>query len=323
MNFPLTSLLLSALVLGCSYLFFRKNAASSCRFLGLSFTALLLVPVLMSLPKWEVETTFSALAQASEVSEKSSSASWLLMVWALGAGTVLVKGLRDYRALRGWLKHSHRHTAGRAELVRISGELGLKNELEVRVCRSISGPCVMGLLRPILLLPASSRDWSEATWRCVLLHELSHLARRDLWFKALGQAACVVHWFNPLVWILHRRAQAHCEFACDAHVLKHGADAAAYAHSLCDVAAEGLQPAHALGMGSTAHLKSRVEQLFRQPGKSSKVAMSGAFLLLLGATSVLALTRPVLPFTADEIQAPADLQEEAILRHQANPFPAE
>ena len=59
----------------------------------------------------------------------------------------------------------------------------------------------------------------------VLCHELTHLKRLDLVYKALLVAACWLHWFNPLVWWMSRAASENLELCCDDDVAA-GRDAA-------------------------------------------------------------------------------------------------
>lgn len=65
---------------------------------------------------------------------------------------------------------------------------------------AVDSPAVAGLLRPVLLLPASfPQGFSANEARMILLHELTHLARHDLplnWLLCVLQA---LHWFNPLL----------------------------------------------------------------------------------------------------------------------------
>ena len=85
-------------------------------------------------------------------------------------------------------------------------------------CCLLDTPMLMGLWRPCILLPEVELE--EQQLRYVLLHELSHRRRRDLWLKFLLLVAKAVHWFNPLVWWMARRASADIEVACDADVLR-------------------------------------------------------------------------------------------------------
>jgi beta-lactamase regulating signal transducer with metallopeptidase domain len=96
----------------------------------------------------------------------------------------------------------------------------LRRSPRVVVAPPGTGPAVMGLLRPRLLLPADApASLSRAELRFVLLHELVHLKRGDLlseWLLTLLQLA---QWFNPVIWLASSRVRADREEACDAAVL--------------------------------------------------------------------------------------------------------
>jgi beta-lactamase regulating signal transducer with metallopeptidase domain len=51
-----------------------------------------------------------------------------------------------------------------------------------------------------VLLPAEAERWSEEQRRLVLLHELTHVTRRDCLTQMLAQVACAFYWFNPFIW---------------------------------------------------------------------------------------------------------------------------
>ena len=94
-------------------------------------------------------------------------------------------------------------------------------------------PAITGIFRPRILLPA---NWSmpRATLRHVLLHELAHWSRRDLWWQGIASAITIVHWFNPLIWWANIRLRAEAEAAADAWVLRRleNTEAHAYGDSL-------------------------------------------------------------------------------------------
>jgi BlaR1 peptidase M56 len=58
---------------------------------------------------------------------------------------------------------------------------------------------------------------SEQRW--VLLHELMHLKRDDLWLNALSCVLMALHWFNPVLWVAFSRSRLDRELACDQAVL--------------------------------------------------------------------------------------------------------
>jgi beta-lactamase regulating signal transducer with metallopeptidase domain len=161
----------------------------------------------------------------------------------------------------------------------------------------------------------------------VLLHELGHVARRDLWTSLAARVACLVHWFNPLVWWLRGRLMAQCEFACDAKVISLGADPAHYASALCDVAEAGALPRAALAMAAPATLRQRVERVIRCQRAKGSLLVGAALLLTVTASLALSVVRLSPPRLAEAALpgAPASLYtpEEIELRLTADPFPAD
>lgn len=75
--------------------------------------------------------------------------------------------------------------------------------------------CLVGVIRPYIALPLTI---SEQELPQVLAHEICHLKGGDPWWTLLRNLCCVVHWFNPLVWIAARCARTDCELACDERV---------------------------------------------------------------------------------------------------------
>jgi hypothetical protein len=53
----------------------------------------------------------------------------------------------------------------------------------------------------------------------VLVHELVHVIRQDNLWRILSFVAVLVHWFNPLVWLMYFSFQRDMEMACDEKVI--------------------------------------------------------------------------------------------------------
>lgn len=146
---------------------------------------------------------------------------WLPAIWLAGAATVLVGQGGIYLATRKkLLRWSTAVEEPRTKLLlsRCQQELGMQEQVRLMRCCLLDTPMLMGLWRPCILLPEVELE--EQQLRYVLLHELSHRRRRDLWLKFLLLVAKAVHWFNPMVWWMARRASADIEVACDADVLR-------------------------------------------------------------------------------------------------------
>ena len=96
----------------------------------------------------------------------------------------------------------------------------------------ISVPVTLGILRPVILLPAYWHKWDEPTLRAVIAHEMSHVARRDALTQRLALIHRAIFWFSPLAWWLNRALADAAEEASDEAALLAGADRAFYAETL-------------------------------------------------------------------------------------------
>ncbi|MDA1247938.1 MAG: DUF1549 domain-containing protein [Planctomycetota bacterium] len=150
-------------------------------------------------------------------------------------------------------------------------------------------PVVWGILRHRLLLPVAARQWSSEQLRSVLLHELAHIKRRDTIAQLLGQMACALYWFNPLVWFAAWRLHVERERACDDLVLANGVRASAYAEHLLNVATRlSSSPwtrACGLAMARNSSLEDRLSAVLND--KRNRRSVTSAVVtvaLLLGAS---------------------------------------
>lgn len=161
--------------------------------------------------------------QIAKPIEPAPALLWLGYSWlALYCGGLTVGAVR-------WLQAKRRldvllaaaQRLDRFDLKAHAGFASLSGKLpEVREIDAPIAPMLVGLARPILLLPRHLRDFEPAQQRLVIEHELTHLARRDpLWMHAslLLQA---VQWFNPLVTRLGRQMAWAQELGCDRSVLQ-------------------------------------------------------------------------------------------------------
>ena len=103
----------------------------------------------------------------------------------------------------------------------------------VAVCEQVTTPVVVGLLRPMILLPPAlltglSFDQIEA----VLTHELAHLRRFDLFFNLVQRIVESLLFFHPAVWYVSHRISIERERACDELVISSGLNPSAYCRAL-------------------------------------------------------------------------------------------
>ncbi|HZL12657.1 MAG TPA: M56 family metallopeptidase, partial [Verrucomicrobiae bacterium] len=128
---------------------------------------------------------------------------------------------------------------------------GIKSNPPVKLTANTMSPAVCGLFRPVILIPQSlAENFSDEQLRAVLLHELIHLRRRDVWVNFLQSLLQIFYWWQPLVWLANARIRRVREEAVDdAVMLALRDDAEAYAPTLLEVAKLALnRPLASLGL---------------------------------------------------------------------------
>jgi len=183
-------------------------------------------------------------------------------------------------------------------LAAVAEELALRVRPRLLVSREVGGPCVLGIGSPVLLLPPDARSWDAARRRAVLLHELSHVARRDQLDILLSRVAVAAWWFHPLAWMAERRCRIERERACDDAVLRAGSAPGGYAQQLVDLASRGggMPMAALSAMAQRSGLEERVRAVL--DGKVERRALRRGVLVpvvLLTCTAILASADPAKP----------------------------
>ncbi|NEU31931.1 hypothetical protein GN156_14250 [bacterium LRH843] len=138
-------------------------------------------------------------------------------IWVLGIIALLVYSLISILILTKQLK---------------SSQLIKNNIFEAK---NLKTPFVLGLIRPKIYLP-SGLNVEERVY--ILLHEQTHINRKDHIIKVLAFIILSIHWFNPLVWIAFMLMSTDMELSCDERVLKEIKDdiRKPYANSLLSLA---------------------------------------------------------------------------------------
>ncbi len=97
-------------------------------------------------------------------------------------------------------------------------KMGITDDVQLYRNRSVHSPILVGFFKPMILIP--TRNLTENDLYMVLRHELLHYKRHDLWYILLLVVAGCLHWFNPFVWFMVKRADRDLEIACDEAVVK-------------------------------------------------------------------------------------------------------
>jgi len=212
------------------------------------------------------------------------------LVWLAGGAAFflfhLLSCARFRLRIRRWRKEET-DPAVLAQFEALRADLGVKSLTLVR-CAAVSSPLVTGFLHPTLLLPRA--DYTPEDLDAVFRHELTHVRRHDLWYKLLLLLARSVHWFNPLVHLMARRAERDLEISCDEAVVA-GQDAAfqaRYGHAVLTAAERSLPQSAPLTthfQGGKGALLERMKAIAGKAGKKKGLVLLCAVAVVVGAAA--------------------------------------
>ena len=118
-----------------------------------------------------------------------------------------------------------------------ASQMGLKLTPILATCERVVVPVVVGLIRPVVLLPVSIvSELTPDQLRAILAHEMAHLKRYDHVVVLFQRIVEAVLFFHPTTWWLSRRLDSQRELCCDDLVLQTGTNPLEYAETLLLVA---------------------------------------------------------------------------------------
>lgn len=237
----------------------------------------------------------------------------LFMIWVLGVAFVLAR--LAFGILRMWriTRDAECLTDYQwsATTTRLRGVLDLPEHISVYASDEVELPVTWGVLRPVVVLPSDSVEWSNEWRHIVLLHELAHIKRRDCLTQMMANLACALYWFNPLVWFACKRMRVERELACDDYVLEVGTRASDYASYLVEIAKafDVDEPATPVTVGmACSQLESRVRAILNpalnrgnlsRSRKAILAVMLACILLPLASLQVTSQVKPKPPSPPD------------------------
>jgi hypothetical protein len=154
-----------------------------------------------------------------------------------------------------------------AALERARRRTGARGRIGIARSPLPEAPAVLGIRRPLILLPlAGCDDLSDDELESLLRHECAHVIRRDNLLAGFTSVLGSLFWFHPLVWIARRILSVERERACDEIAVGSGEGKETYLTALakfCHVAIGPELPG--ISRMATAHLKKRMDHIMRYP----------------------------------------------------------
>jgi len=227
---------------------------------------------------------------------------WILAAWLCGALVMTARTALQWRVVQALRRSAEPLPAAWVETVAaLARSLGIRPP-RVALSSACETPLVLGLLRPLVLLPAGLlHGVSPEVIEAALAHELMHLRRLDPWLHAGQVVVEILLFFNPAVWWMSWRMAVEREHACDEAVLRaRDQPPLPYARALLELEAWCRRPSPALTLGlGGPSLRARVLRLV-QPRRIRRSRRWAARAGVLGVVALLvvAFGRPTTPPTA-------------------------
>lgn len=165
----------------------------------------------------------------------------------------------------------------------LCGTMGLSRAVELLASSAARVPCVIGWIKPVVLVPLSSfSGLDEEELEMIILHELAHVRRHDILVAYLQTAVEILFFFNPAVWWISRKIKLEREHCCDDLVVELSGDRIRYARALASLAQSRLARTRLVAAADSTPLLARVRRILGVPseqGRPSRGSIGGVLLL--------------------------------------------
>jgi len=224
----------------------------------------------------------------------------LFALWLVGVLTFLALLFQRARFVRALIAASNPAKEKFAELLEeCRRQIGVRSKTTLRISDTIPSPAVCGFFRPTIVIPAALVDkLSPEGLRAILIHELAHIKRGDLWVNSIQTFLQIVYFYNPFVWFANSVIRKVCEEAVDESVLVTlGGRAQDYSNTLIDIGEMVFWKAdlglRLIGVAeSRKALQWRIRHMLNRPiPKSSKLSVLGTAALIVVAATLLPMAR--------------------------------
>jgi bla regulator protein BlaR1 len=197
-------------------------------------------------------------------------------------------------------------------------KLGIRRNVDLRFSAAINTPMVIGVLKPMVLLPVGLLSGlSMEQVECILVHELAHVRRWDYFVNLLQSTVEIVLFFHPAIWWVSRVIRQERENCCDVLVVELPSSKIQYARALLSLEVMRQQRS-ALALGSQdGELASRIRRITGNAVPPVRKVHSRGLLfglMLLAAVLLVGSQAPVevkaaFPFLAADQKNPTPLAE--------------
>jgi len=230
----------------------------------------------------------------------------IVLVWLTG---VL---LLSVRLLFGWLRAHAIAKKNATEAApewqrsarRLAQALKMNRAVQLLESAAVEVPTVIGWLRPVVLLPATSlTGLSTEQMEMILAHELAHIRRNDFFVNLMQAVIETLLFYHPAVWWISNRIRVEREHCCDDVAVAVSGKPLVYARALTRLEELRIEDAQAFVAANGGSLMGRIRRLAgaraESPNAPSRFVAGAALLTVLLALIIA----PSLPLRGQQQKA--------------------
>ncbi len=185
--------------------------------------------------------------------------------------------------------NQHNISADQQEIELLNNLSERKSGLRLYKNSMVQTPILIGFFHPVILLP--DKKYEDMKLRNILMHEITHMKRYDIFVKWLFICVGAIHWFNPLVYFVRREMNKACELACDESVIKRfdNSEMQQYGNTLIVVAADSIRT-RSLSITmieDKKNLKERLDAIMKHKTCSKRTVIAASVILVMTVCAVL------------------------------------
>lgn len=236
-------------------------------------------------------------------------------LWLAGVALLSARLFVSWTRARRWVRHGASAADVRWQRLaaKLSEVLGLRRAVTILESAAVEVPFVIGSLRPVIVLPASTlTGLTPEQIEMVLAHEFAHIRRHDFLVNLLQAVVETLMFYHPAVWWMSHRVRVERENCCDDLAVAVCGNPVQYARALArleELRAAG--PAIAVAANGTSLLERirriggfRTERTAAGPGWTAAAAMTSLLVIAIAVPSLPALAERHPKAKPAKLQAP-------------------
>lgn len=224
----------------------------------------------------------------------------VVAIWFVGVVFLSSRLLVSFLRVRRMATHGVREASAEWQRVaaRLSENLGLRRAVQLLESAAVEVPSVLGSLRPVILLPASTlTGMTPQQIEMVLAHELAHIRRHDFAINLLQAFVETLMFYHPAVWWMSSRVRIERENCCDDLAVAVCGNPLQYARALTRL--EELRSSSTLAVAANGgSLLDRIRRIAGARAESTGISSRWAAAVAMLAILAVALVLPSVPALA-------------------------